>query len=84
MKIIRNGLEIELTNEEMRNAYMVMKRKYFKEDVEAQAEEMEIDISKCVDNVVDYAAHALDNNDSYWDSYWMSIEYALDELKNMG
>lgn len=83
MKIIRNEKEYELTAAEMREAYVELKRKYFKEDIETKAKEMEIDVSKCIYNIVDGAERALDCNDSYWEAYWMSIEYAIEEYATM-
>lgn len=80
MKIIRNGIEYELTRSEMREAYEKMKAEYLKEDIECKAEEMEIELS---DTTIDYVAGRVDkclgNNDSYWESYWMTIEYVLEE-----
>lgn len=78
MKIIRNGIEYELTNEEMRNAYYVMKMQYFKEDVEAQAEDICVELSDDdIQKIAVSVEKALGNNDSYWESYWMTIEYLI-------
>lgn len=78
MKIIRNEIEYELTNEEMRNAYYTMKTQYFKEDVEAQAEDMNVELSdKDIKKIAERVEKALGNNDSYWESYWMTIEYLI-------
>ena len=81
MKIIRNGIEYELTNEEMRNVYSAMERRYFKEDIESQAEDMDVKLSdEDVENITNRVKKALCNNDSYWESYWMTIEYLINEL----
>ena len=80
MKIIRDGVEYELTRAEMQEVYEKMKAEYLREDIEAKADEMEIELS---DTTMDYVAGRVDkclsNNDSYWESYWTTIEYALEE-----
>lgn len=79
MKIIRNGNEIELTWAEMREVYEFMKRDYLKQDIAAKAEEMEIELNdKAINSVADIAQSGLEHNDSYWESYWMTIEYAIE------
>lgn len=80
MKIIRDGIEYELTPAEMRVVYLQMKAEYLREDIEAKAEEMEIKLSEnTIANVVERAGKCLSNNDSYWESYWMTIEYVINE-----
>lgn len=80
MKIIRNEIEYELTSAEMRKVYEQMKAEYLREDIESKVEEMEIELS---DTTIDYVASrvekALSNNDSYWECYWTTIEYVLNE-----
>lgn len=79
MKIIRDGKEIELTWQEIREAYELMNLEYFKEDVVARADEMEIELSEeDVDRIAEAAKRGIDRNDSFWDSYWMTIEYAIE------
>jgi hypothetical protein len=80
MKIIRNGIWYELTREEMREAYEKIKEEYLREDIESSAEAMEIKLSgNTMDYVVRRVDKSLSNNDSYWDSYWMTIENILEE-----
>lgn len=80
MKIIRNGIEYELTGMELDAAYRECKHNYFVEDIKSKAEDMGIDLTgKDVDEIADIAEDGLHNNDSLWESYWMSIEYALEE-----
>jgi hypothetical protein len=80
MKIIRDGVEYELTRAEMREVYEKMKAEYLREDVECKAEEMEIELSDTtMDYVVGRVEKCLSNNDSYMESYWMTIEYVLNE-----
>lgn len=83
MKIIRNGNEYELTWQEMREAYVAMKREYVKEDIKDRAEQMDIALSEDdIEKIADDAENGLDNNDSMWDSYWMTIEYAIKNYNN--
>lgn len=80
MKIFRNGFEFELTNEEMREAYLEKKFEYLKDDIKYKAEEMNIVLSEEeLEDIADCAENGLDHNDSLWESYWMTIEYALEE-----
>ena len=80
MKIIRNGIEYELTHEEMREAYLETKFEYLKDDIKCKAEEMDIKLSdELVEDIADRAEKWLGNNESLWESYWMTIEYALEE-----
>ena len=79
MKIIRDGKEIELTYNEIRDAYNEYHSSCLKEDIEGKAEEMEVKIpDELMDKVMYRAEKTIGNNDSYWESYWMSIEYAID------
>lgn len=80
MKIIRNGIEYELTHSEMREAYLEMKNEYLKDDIRSKAEDLEIKLpDDHVEEIADYAEKWLGNNDSLWESYWMTIEYAIEE-----
>lgn len=80
MKIIRNGIKYELTHEEMREAYEIMKKEYLREDIECMADEKEIELSdETLDYVVGRVEKCLGNNDSYMESYWTTIEYVLEE-----
>ena len=80
MKIIRDGVEYELTLAEMREVYDKMKAEYLREDIEMKAEEMEIELSEAtIDYVVSRVEKCLSNNDSYMESYWMTIECVLEE-----
>ena len=81
MKIIRDGKEIKLTDNEIYNAYKEYRHDCLKEDVLSKAEEMEVEIPDDLLNRVLYRADkTLDNNDSYWETYWMSIEYAIEDV----
>ena len=82
MKIIRNGIKYELTWQEIRDAYLLMEREYLKEDIKSKADDINMDLSeKDLDKLAIMVNKTLRNNDSYWDSYWMSIEYVLKETE---
>lgn len=76
MKIIRNGQEIELTHEEMRQAYYEMKDEYTIEDIRSIYNLSEDKI----DEVLTIFERVIDNNDSFWDSYWSMIEYVAEKM----
>lgn len=75
MKIIRNGQEIELTHEEMRQAYYEMKDEYTIEDIRSIYNLSEDKI----DEALTIFERVIDNNDSFWDSYWSMIEYVAEK-----
>lgn len=76
MKIIRNGQEIELTSEEMRQAYYEMKDEYTIEDIRSRY--------NLSDDKIDEALTIFEKvfgcNDSFWDSYWSMIEYVAEKM----
>ena len=76
MKIIRNGQEIELTHEEMRQAYYEMKDEYTIEDIRSR---YNLSDDK-IDEVLTIFERVIDNNDSFWDSYWSMIEYVAEKM----
>ena len=79
MKIVRNDVTYELTNSEKYAAYRECKRELLIEDIKAKAIEMNIDFDEIdIENIADKAERGLDNNDSYFESYWMSLEYAFE------
>lgn len=81
MKIVRNGVEYELTGMEAYDIYRECKRNYFIEDIKAKAEEMGQDLDGVdLERLVDHAEHAYDNDDCLWDCYWRDIEYALEHI----
>ena len=85
MKIVRNETEYELTYEEMCRIFTTMEREYLVEDIISKAEDMKIELSD--DNIYTIAEKAnrcLENNDSYWESYWMSIEYSIKDYLSKG
>lgn len=80
MTITRNGIAYELTHEEMRKAYEIMHEYYLKEDIKNSAEGSEIELSNdALGYIAQRSDKSLSNNDSYWESYWMTIENVIEE-----
>ena len=83
MKIIRNGTEIELTHAEVREAFLEMEREYLIEDIQGKAEELKVDLNEEeLNTIADIAQSGLSHNDSYWESYWLTIECAIENRHN--
>ena len=76
MNIIRKGQEFELTPEEMRQAYYEMKDEYIIEDIRSR---YNLSDDK-IDEVLTIFERVIDNNDSFWDSYWSMIEYVAEKM----
>lgn len=76
MKIIRNGHEIELTPEEMRQAYYEMKDEYTIEDIRSR---YNLSDDK-IDKALTIFERVFGCNDSFWDSYWSMIEYVAEKM----
>lgn len=84
MIIYRDGQAIGLTREECRKAYDELDREYKIEDIRGKLEEMEVEFD-VTDELIDRVEHSLGNNDSYWDSYWCTIEYTIEDyMKERG
>ena len=80
MKIIRNGVEYELTWSEIFDAHKEYERECFIEDIKAKAEEIEVDLTnRDMDEIVDLAMRSYNNDDYLWESYWNDIQYAIEE-----
>ena len=80
MKIIRNGVEYELTWNEIFDAHREYERECFIEDIKAKAEEIEVDLTnRDMDEIVDLAMRSYNNDDYLWESYWNDIQYAIEE-----
>ena len=78
MTIYRDGKAIELTEAERRAVYDELDREYHREDIRMQIEVMEIELD-VTDELIDRFDHALGNNDGYWDTYWGTMEYVIEE-----
>jgi hypothetical protein len=80
MKIIRDGIEYVLTENELYQAHEEYSENCLIEDVIAKAEDMEISLTEeDVKKIIKTAEKVLSHNDSYYESYWFSIEYAINE-----
>lgn len=101
MKIIRNGVEIELTLSELCQAHNECAKIHMKEDIlskliekrdEGFNNEIMLDLIKDLESnvntsIVERVDKALSKNDGYYESYWCTIDYVLDEIikeKNKG
>ena len=85
MKIYRDGKEFELTFSEMMQAYDEYKLNCMIEDVDgilgSGARDVELSDEQ-IREVAALAVHNLGKNDSYFEAYWMSVEYTLDDYIN--
>lgn len=82
MKIIRGGKEFELTFSEILRAHEEYELDCMVEDVKNQYEQGEYDIElseEQIKEVASFALHNLGKNDSYFEAYWMSVEYTLND-----
>ena len=98
MKITRNGIEFELTDLEIEDAYRERRRYYNMEDIRSKIENMieeyegepEEEKLKAIledeEKIRDLAEafdNALDNNDGFMELFWMTAENViLDELED--
>ena len=82
MKIYRDGKEYELTFGEMIQANEEYKLDCMVEDVRNKFEEGDYDVElseKQIKEVAMFAVNNLSKNDSYFEAYWMSVEYTLND-----
>lgn len=82
MKITRNGIEYELTAEELRKAYEEMDFEYNKEDLLYKLEEMEIENAseQQISAIIQRFEKRLGDHDLYWDIYWSVMENIIEEV----
>ena len=80
MKIYRDGKEYELTFSEMIQAHEEWELDCMVSDVKTLLERREeVKLSEEeIGAVASFALHNLSKNDSYFEAYWMSVEYTLD------
>lgn len=82
MKIYRDGKEYELTFSEMIQANEEYKLDCMIEDVKNQYEQDEHEAELSDDQFKEVAMFAINNlskNDSYFEAYWMTVQYTLDD-----
>lgn len=85
MKIYRDGREYELTFSELISAHEEYELDCMIEDVKSQYERDGYNVEltdKQIEEVASFALHNLGKNDSYFESYWMSVEYTLGDYIN--
>lgn len=77
MVIERDGFPVELTEQELREAYEEYRLNCMKEDVRSIIEQRE-DSDDCSDDIVtrlaEKALHALSKNDAYFEAFWYNAE----------
>lgn len=79
MKIIRDGNEYELTYLEIHRAYKEQQKEYLINDIKEKADAMGVSLEGVdINRLAHRTEKALDNNDGLWESYWMSIEYTIE------
>lgn len=87
MKIYRDGKEFELTFTEIIQAHEEYELECAMDDVESIYEQGEYGVDLSDEQIKDVARRALRNlnkNDSYYESYWLTVEYTLDQyVKDM-
>ena len=81
MKIIRDGKEFELTFSELMRAHEEYEFDCMVEDIKGILDSGARDIHLSDDDiyaVAGFALHNLGKSDPYFEAYWMSVEYTLD------
>lgn len=81
MKIIRDGKEYELTFSEMVQANEEYELDCMIEDVKNQYEQEDYGVELSEDQIEEvamFAINSLSKNDDYFEAYWMSVQYTLD------
>lgn len=92
MKIMRNGIEIELTEQEIEDAYRERRRYYNMEDIRSKLENMIeeydgeseepilkkfLEDEEAIRDLAEDFDNALDENDSFMESFWMTAEAVI-------
>lgn len=74
-------IEDELSHREKRNVYNELHEDCLIEDIKCKLEEMEdyTAINEDLKSIAYKAQKTLDNNDSYWDSYWCTLENVIED-----
>ena len=85
MKIFRNGEAFELTFTEIIQAHEEYELECAMDDVESVHKQGEYDVNLSKEQIKEVARRTLRNlskNDSYYESYWLTVEYTLDQYVN--
>lgn len=76
--------EFKLSDSDVFKIYRKQQRDSLIEDIKERAKQMEIDVNTIdLNRVTHRVEKSLNNNDGLWESYWMSIEYALEKEKEV-
>ena len=75
-EIDNKGISIDLTSEELREVYWEQKRLYDAEDI---CSRYTVPDNK-IDEAVDRFESAIGNNDNFWESYWLTVDYVCNEM----
>lgn len=69
------------TDEEYK-AYLKVKKEFLKKDIKSSCEGMEVPepTEEQLDQLCERIEKTLSNNDSYCESYWLSVEYNIKEV----
>lgn len=78
MTIYRDGKEIVLTTEECNKIYYAVEKEYQTEDLKSQLEQMDVELD-ITDELIERFNDALGRNDGYWESYWLTAEYVIED-----
>lgn len=74
---------LELSSMDAFQIYRAQQRENLMEDIKGRAKDMKIDLDTIdLNRVAHRAEKSIDNNEGLWESYWQSIEYALEEGGN--
>lgn len=84
MKIYRDGKEFELTQQELRMAYEEKHMAYLKEDVESMTEDGDAFDDSDIEIIAERFELELEHNDGYWDRYWETMEYVIENYIREG
>ena len=85
MTIYRGGKAFALTFSELMSAHEEYELDCMIADVKSKYEDEGHDVELSDDQIREIAIdalHNLDKNDSYFESYWMSVEYTLNDYIN--
>jgi hypothetical protein len=85
MKIYRDGKEYELTQQELREAYLEKDLDYLKEDIMTQDDQNDFNFDDSdFETIADRFKRALERCDGYWDYYWSVMSCVINEYIKEG
>lgn len=70
-------MTVQFTKEEERQIYHKLKKEYLLEDIQSR---YNIPPDK-TNEILDRVENSLSNNDSYWESYWLTIDYVCQDFQ---